>query len=98
MYKIKSLYDNNFGETLRAIDSVNYNGAINTASINANTTAQVQKVLDAISTNKISDLQAQISALQLQNAMGSVVKYPTAQTYTAGYGPFCNGCGCNSNI
>ena len=36
-------------ETLRAIDGVNYNGAMNTASINANTTAQTQKILDAIS-------------------------------------------------
>lgn len=30
-------------DELRAIDSVNYNGAINTASINATTTAQTQK-------------------------------------------------------
>ena len=35
-------------DTLRAIDSVNYNGAINTAAINATTTAQTQKILDAI--------------------------------------------------
>lgn len=32
-------------ETQRAIDGVNYNAAQNTASINANTTAAVQKVL-----------------------------------------------------
>lgn len=31
--------------TQRGIDGVNYNGAINTANINANTTAQTQKIL-----------------------------------------------------
>lgn len=42
--------------TQRAVDGVNYNGAMNTAAINANTTAQVQKVLDAMSQNKTEGL------------------------------------------
>ena len=50
---------------LRAVDGVNYNGALNTAAINANTTAQVQKVLDAISANKIEDLQNKVNKLEL---------------------------------
>ena len=86
-------------ETHRAIDGVNYNGAINTAAINANTTAQTQKILDAMAQNKIDSLQAQVNQLQLQSAMCGVVRYPNATTYTAGFGPFCNqGCcnnGCN---
>ena len=86
-------------ETQRAIDGVNYNGAINTAAINANTTAQTQKILDAMAQNKIESLQAQVNQLQLQSAMCGVVRYPNATTYTAGFGPFCNqGCcstGCN---
>ena len=82
-------------ETQRAIDGVNYNGAINTATINANTTAQTQRVLDAIQQNKIESLQAQVNQLQLQSAMCGVVRYPNATTYTAGYSPiFTNGCGC----
>lgn len=81
--------------TQRAIDGVNYNGAINTAAINANTTAQTQKVLDAIQQNKIESLQSQVNQLQLQSAMCGVVRYPNATTYTAGYSPiFTNGCGC----
>ena len=80
--------------TLRAIDGVNYNAAINTASINANTTAQVQKVLDAISANKISDLTAKVNQLELAQAVSGVVRYPNALTYNAGTSPFCNGCGC----
>ena len=40
-------------KTQRAIDSVNFNAAQNTAAINENTTAQVQKVLDALCQGKI---------------------------------------------
>lgn len=81
-------------DTLRAIDSVNYNGAINTAQINANTTAQTQKILDAIAGNRMADMQNQINQLQLQSALCGVVRYPSAITYNAGYNPFCaSGCG-----
>lgn len=82
--------------TQRGIDSVNYNGAINTASINENTTAQTQKILDAIAQNKIESLQGQINQLQLQNALCGVVRYPNASTYYAGANPFFGGCGCNN--
>ncbi len=79
--------------TQRGIDSVNYNNAMNTASINANTTAQTQKILDAICANKIESLQNQVNQLQLQNAMSGVVRYPNGMTYNAGASPFCaNGC------
>ena len=81
--------------TLRAIDSVNFNGAQNTAAINANTTAAVQKVLDAISENKIEALQGRINQLELNNAVAGVVRYPTQYAYNAGPSPFCGGCGCN---
>lgn len=82
--------------TLRAIDGVNYTNALNTASINANTTAQTQKILDAISTNKVEALQAKVNELQLSQAMAGVVRYPNAWTYNAGASPFCNcnSCGC----
>lgn len=45
--------------TLRAIDSVKFENAQNTALINANTTAQTQKILDALAQNKISALESQ---------------------------------------
>ena len=83
-------------ETQRAIDGVNYNGAINTAAINANTTAQTQKVLDAIQQNKIESLQAQVNQLQLQSAMCGVVRYPNATTYTSSVSPFWNQSCCNT--
>ena len=72
---------------LRAIDSVNYNGAINTAAINANTTAQTQKILDAIMGNRMADMQSQINALQLQNSLAGVMRYPSTWAYNAGVFP-----------
>lgn len=87
-YRIKSLYDNKFGcNILRAIDATNYN-----------TTAQVQKVLDALSANKIEELQAKVGQLELAQALNGVVRYPSAYTYNAGPSPFCPGTGCNGNI
>lgn len=79
---------------LRAIDGVNYNAAMNTAAINANTTAQAQKIIDAIMGNKMDEMQNRINQLELAQAMNGVVRYPQGFTYTAGNNPFC-GCGCN---
>lgn len=70
-----------------------YENAQNTASINANTTAQVQKVLDAIQRNKIESLQQQVNSLQQQLASVGTVKYPMSMAYSAGTSPFC-GAGC----
>lgn len=67
-----------------------YDGAMNTASINAVTTAQTQKILDVLAQNKIEALQGKVNQLELQNAMCGVVRYPLQTTYTAGGSPFCN--------
>lgn len=79
----------------RAIDGVNYNAAMNTASINANTTAVGQKILDAIMGNRMDDMQNRINQLELAQAMNGVVRYPNGFTYNAGNSPFC---GCNYNM
>ena len=69
-----------------------FDGAMNTAAINAVTTAQTQKILDALAQNKIEALQGKVNQLELQNAMSGVVRYPLQTTYGAGPSPFCN-CG-----
>lgn len=79
-------------ETKMAIAQNRYDDALNTASINANVTAQTQKVLDALAQNKIETLQNKVNQLELQSALSGVVRYPTALTYSAGGSPFCN-CG-----
>ena len=70
-----------------------FDGAMNTASINAVTTAQTQKILDALAQNKIEALQGKVNQLELQNAMSGVVRFPNSWTYNAGASPFCGGCG-----
>ena len=69
-----------------------FDAAMNTAAINATTTAQTQKILDAISQNKIEALQGRVNQLELQNATCGMVRYPMSTTYSAGGSPFC-GCG-----
>lgn len=75
----------------RNIDGVNYNQALNTASINATTTAQTQKILDALAQNKIDALQNRVNQLELMQATSSVVRYPTSMTYAYTGNPFCPG-------
>ena len=74
-------------EILRATDGINYANAINTASINATTTAQTQKILDALAQNKIDALQAQVNQLQLAQATSGLLRFPNAWTYGAGTFP-----------
>lgn len=88
--------------TQTAIKDVEYQGAMNTAAINANVTAQTQRVLDAIAENKMSEMQARINQLETANvinaATAGVVKYPMATTYTSGANPFCAGGGCCGQV
>ena len=67
-----------------------YDGAMNTAAINAVTTAQTQKILDVLAQNKIEALQGRVNQLELQNATCGMVRYPMSTTYSAGGSPFCN--------
>ena len=64
--------------TLRAIDGVNYANAMNT-----------QKILDALSANRIAELEGKLNALELQAAVAGVVRYPNSFVYSAGTNPFC---------
>ena len=84
--------------TQRGIDSVNYNGAINTSNIIQAQERGTQKILDAICGNRMADMQAQINNLQLQAALCGVVRYPNAITYGAGPSPFFGGCCDTCNI
>ena len=85
-------------ETLRAIDGVNYNGALNTASINANTTAQVQRILDKMCADREAAQAQRINQLEMQQMFCGV---PRISPYGYGIVPQVApaGCGCgNGNI
>ena len=79
------------------IQSTNYDAAMRDATTNANIAAQTQKVLDAITGNRMADMQSEIDQLRLQQAVAGVVRYPSATTYTSGSNPFC-GCGCGATL
>lgn len=81
----------------RNIDSVNFNAAMNTASLKEAILLEGQKTRDLITENKMEALQARINQLELNQAVAGVVRYPSATTYTSGSNPFCN-CGFNGNI
>lgn len=73
-----------------------YLSAQNTAEINANIAAWGQKLLDARAQDKIESLQAQISKMQLDQALCNVVRYPNQFTIPS-CNPFAgwnNNCGC----
>ena len=55
-----------------------------------------QRLTAKMDANEIQSLRDQISALQLAQATSSVVRYPTATTYSSGCNPFCGGCGCGN--
>ena len=71
-----------------------YENAMNTASINANTNAGVQRILDMYTGNQIQDLRDQVQNLNLKSQLADVVRYPNGWTYTAGNNPFCSGNNC----
>ena len=73
-----------------------YDAALNTAAINATTTAQTQKILDAITGNRMAEMQQQINALELQNQLASVVRYPSNTFYAVPSPCFNTGCGCGN--
>lgn len=78
--------------TQRGIDSVNYNGAINTAAINKNIDDKFAALEKAGLERQIQEQAAKISALELASQMAGVVKYPMSYAYSAGQSPFCGGC------
>ena len=82
-------------DTLRAIDSVNYNGSLNTAAIQRAIAEEAQKTRDIMNTNRRAERQSKIQSLELSQARSGVVRYPNGWTYNAGYSPFCPNTGCN---
>ena len=80
-------------ETKSMILENRYLDAQNTASINANTTAQTQKILDAIAQNKIEELQAKVNQLETQNMFCGI---PRISNYAYGVYPYATSCGNNA--
>lgn len=85
----------------RNIDGVRYEGALNTANINANITAVGQKIIDKLCQDKEDRLQQRINYLEMQTLVQPprpIPAYTVCNPYTGGYAGynFFNGCGCNN--
>ena len=83
-------------EQKQLIQQTNYDGAMRDAATNANFTAQIQSVKDMIAQDKIENLQAQVSQLQLAQATNGMLRFPNSWTYGAGPFPPIFGCGCQN--
>lgn len=83
-------------DTKMLIQQSNYDAAMRDAATNANITAQIQSVKDMIAQDKIENLQAQVSQLQLAQATNGMLRFPNSWTYGAGFFPPVFG-GCCGN-
>ena len=85
-------------DTKMLIQQTNYDGAMRDAATNANFTAQIQSVKDMIAQDKIENLQAQVSQLQLAQATNGMLRFPNSWSYGAGpFPPIFGGC-CNNGF
>lgn len=81
-------------QTQLGVQSVKFDMANYAAAINANTTAQTQRILDKMCEDKTAAMASRIQQLELQQALCGIPK-----TSPYGYGiyayPSCNPCGVN---
>lgn len=84
--EIKQLISNTSAELSSQIANAKYEAAMQLAGVEQRLTAK----MDA---NTIQQLRDQVNALQLNQAVAGVVRYPMATTYSSGANPFC-GCQC----
>ena len=80
--------------TNRNIDALRYDARQNTGDIVAAIHADGEATRALIQRNKEQDLRDRIAALEMDNRMCGVVRYPMTYAYSAGQSPFCN-CNCN---
>jgi hypothetical protein len=72
----------------RNIDSVRYDNAMNTASINANIDAKFAALEKSQLEQTVANQQNQINQLFIQSQLCGVVRYPNSTTFGAGVNPF----------
>lgn len=81
----KQLIQNKAAETNAQIAQSKYDTSMQMAQME-------QRIMSKMDANEIQGLRDQLSAVQLQQAVSGVIRYPMSSTYSAGYNPFCGCC------
>ena len=81
----KQLIQNKAAETNAQIAQSKYDTSMQMAQME-------QRIMSKMDANEIQGLRDQLNAVQLQQAVSGVVRYPMSSTYSAGYNPFCGCC------
>ena len=81
----KQLISNKAAETNAQIAQSKYDTSMQMAQME-------QRIMSKMDANEIQGLRDQLNAVQLQQAVSGVVRYPMSSTYSAGYNPFCGCC------
>jgi hypothetical protein len=80
---------------LRANDQTRFDMANYACQIEKVNTENTQRILDAMTANRMADLQNENMRYYISSQLCGVVKYPTSMSFNAGPSPFCGGgCGC----
>lgn len=96
-YELGSKIDNCCCNTQAAIQQVRYDMAVQNGDLKALIHSEGEATRNLMQQDKIESLQAQVSALQLNQALCGVIRYPTATTYAVPSTCFgFNNCGCNN--
>ena len=80
-YELASKIDNCCCNTQAAIQQVRYDMAVQNGDLKALIHSEGEATRNLMQQDKIESLQAQVSALQLNQALCGVIRYPTATTY-----------------
>ena len=87
---VKQLVQGTSAEIAAQIANSKYETAMQIAGVE-------QRLAAKMDANTIQALRDKVSALELNQAVSGVVRYPMASTYSSGVNPFCGGCGCGMN-
>lgn len=80
-------------ETKQEILTNRYEAEKNTCKLETAIHAEGEATRALLRENEIQNLRDKVSAMELQNAMCGVMRYPTSTAYSAGPWPFACGCG-----
>lgn len=96
-YELASKIDKCCCDTGNLIQQVRYDMATQNCDLKTAIHAEGEATRNMIQQDKIESLQQQVNALNLQNALCGVVRWPTSVSYATNCNPFTSNYGCGYN-